>query len=296
MLPRACLPIVQRILRNLPRGGHRLVPFLERNFALEEIETASLIDGQTMKVRSRDVLQRQFFWFGAYEKDTTELLTSLIQSGMTVLDIGANVGYFTLVAARCVGPAGRVIAFEPVPDNHALLEENVSLNDRQNVTVERLAVSDSNSFVKMFLYRKDVNSGMASMLGEEENSSVATCQVQTCSIDSYLADHGITQAHIVKIDVQGGEGKVLDGMMEMMGHETGPSIIWELNPSVLASYGDSTDRLIKTLSDKGYKSFLIGSKKLTSIKPNASDNLPEACMVLSVKSEKGLPQAWKLEE
>src|SRR5215213_3943797 len=143
MLPRSLLPAAQWLVRRLPRGGHRLAVRLERYFALDEIVEARLTGGQRMAVRSRDVLQRKIFWFGGYERYTTELFRSWLAPGLTVLDLGANAGYFTLLAAAGVGPGGTVIAFEPVAENYDLLVRNVALNRLSQVRAEPLAVSDS---------------------------------------------------------------------------------------------------------------------------------------------------------
>lgn len=282
ILPPALLPGCQWVLRNLPRGGHRLVPLVERCFDLDDVVTARLADGRLMRVRSRDVLQRRLFWFGAYERSTTELFRSLLAPGTTALDLGANVGYFTLLAAAGVGPEGTVVAFEPVRENADLLAENLALNGFGNVVVERSAVTDGEGEVRLFLHRREVNSGMASVLGEPE-SAVERRTVAACSLDSYRGrDRSLARVSLVKMDIQGGEGKALDGMVGML-REDAPALIWELNPPALDRGGDSPGRLLELLESAGYRSFLIGERSLTRLAPAGGAGLPDGSMIASWK-------------
>ncbi len=307
ILPPALLPGCQWVLRNLPRGGHRLVPWLERCFDLDEVVTARLEDGRRMRVRSHDVLQRRLFWFGAYERSTTELFRALLVPGTTVLDVGANVGYFTLLAAAGVGPQGTVVAFEPVRENADLLAENMALNEFDNVVIERAAVTDRDGEVALFLHRKDVNSGMASVLGSA-SPAVESRRVPAVSLDSYLARRdqgpgqgpGRTRVSLVKMDIQGAEGQALDGMARLLA-EDAPTLVWELNPAVLAGAGDAPSRLLGLLAAAGYRSALIGARSLTRLSPPAGAGLPDGSMIASWSDaadapERRLPPRWTLRE
>jgi FkbM family methyltransferase len=296
ILPQALLPVCRRVLRSLPRGGQRLVPWMERCFDLEDVVTAQLVDGRAMRVRSRDVLQRRLFWFGSYERFTGELFRALLAPGATVLDLGANVGYFTLLAAAGVGPTGTVVAFEPVHENRELLAENVALNGCRNVRIEPCAVTDADGEVALFLHRKDVNSGMASLLGSA-GGGVETRAVPGCSIDSYRRQRGLGRVHLVKMDIQGGEGKALDGMTRML-RDDAPALLWELNPDVLGRSGDSPRRLLGLLEAAGYRSFLLGERTLSPLTPAGAEELPDGSMIASWTDRPGeppsLPVGWRV--
>jgi FkbM family methyltransferase len=294
-LPITLLPAVQRCLRSLPRGAHRLIPVVEGLFALDGVVSARLGRGPTMRVRSRDVMHRQIFWLGEYERETTAAFLALLRPGMTVLDVGANVGYFTLLAARAVGPEGRVVAFEPVNENHELLCENVRLNGLENVTVERVALADRDATGRMFLYRKDVNSGMGSLMGLEANAAVEQRAVATCTLDAYLAGARIDRVDVIKMDIQGGEGKALDGMRETLARDAGPTLIWELNPLVLAEYGDSASRLVRLLEACGYRSRLLASRRLVPVRADRADDLPDGGMLVSSRGPVAVPKGWRVD-
>lgn len=88
--------------------------------------------------------------FGKYEPETIALFRSYLKEGMTVVDIGANLGYFTVIAAGLVGPSGKVFSYEPDPHNFALLEKNVSVNGFKNVTNFPVALSDRRGTRELF--------------------------------------------------------------------------------------------------------------------------------------------------
>ncbi|CEG11098.1 Methyltransferase FkbM (fragment) [groundwater metagenome] len=90
---------------------------------------------------------------GGYENAETQLFESRIKEGDVVLDIGANIGYYTLIAAKLVGVNGKVYAFEPDPTNFSFLKKSVEINNYKNVICEQKAVSNENGKVKLFLHK-----------------------------------------------------------------------------------------------------------------------------------------------
>jgi len=141
---------------------------------------------------------------GLLEAEDLGLFLSLIQPGMTVFDIGANVGMYTVLAAKRVGAGGRVHAFEPTPQVAEKLRENILLNRLSNVTVQQVAVSDVPGVCTFFL-EEECN----------QNSLVATAgtpiQVKAITLDAYLNAVGMTQVDMIKIDIEGAEAKALRG-------------------------------------------------------------------------------------
>ncbi len=100
---------------------------------------------------------------GGYENVETQLFESHIKEGDVVLDLGANIGYFTLIAAKCVGANGKVYAFEPDPTNFSFLKRSVEINNYKNVVCEQKAVSNKNGVVKLFLH--DYQTGAYTIVG-----------------------------------------------------------------------------------------------------------------------------------
>lgn len=141
---------------------------------------------------------------GTYEPEQTALFERLLRPGHTVLDVGANVGYYTLLASVLVGDAGRVHAFEPEPRNAGFLRRHVSINRRGNVRVEQAALSD-----RAGTARFDFGSGS----GTGHLAEAGALEVRTLRLDDYCAEHGLAP-DAVKIDVEGAEMSVLEGARE----------------------------------------------------------------------------------
>lgn len=143
---------------------------------------------------------------GTYEPEQTRLFEELLRPGHTVLDVGANVGYYTLLASVLVGDPGRVHAFEPEPRNAGFLRRHASLNRRGNVRVEQAAVSDREGTARF-----DFGSGS----GTGHLADSGAIEVRTLSLDDYCAQHGLAP-HAIKIDVEGAEMSVLQGARETL--------------------------------------------------------------------------------
>lgn len=143
---------------------------------------------------------------GTYEREQTALFEQLLRPGATVLDVGANVGYYTLLASVLVGDAGRVHAFEPEPRNAGFLRDHVRINRRGNVTVQQAAVSD-----RAGTARFDFGSGS----GTGHLADAGAIEVRTLRLDDHCAEHGLAPSAI-KIDVEGAEMSVLQGARETL--------------------------------------------------------------------------------
>jgi FkbM family methyltransferase len=144
---------------------------------------------------------------GAYERQKTALIRRLVREGMTFVDVGANKGDFTLLAARLVGSSGQVISIEPAPENYSYLCRSIELNGYRNVRTFALALSDSEGSAKL---RLAPTSG-GHTLAPEQKIGDNTVAVETATLDSLLARCGIDKVDVIKIDVQGWELQVLRG-------------------------------------------------------------------------------------
>ncbi|MGH7448831.1 MAG: FkbM family methyltransferase [Longimicrobiales bacterium] len=144
---------------------------------------------------------------GTYEPEQTRLFQDHIPAGATVLDIGAHVGYYTLLASVLAGAGGRVCAFEPDPMNHAFLRRHIALNHLGNVAVENVAVSDRGGTAS-FAFGTGSGTGRLDAGG--------TLAVRTVRLDDYCRASGLAPGFL-KIDVEGAELNVLRGAAEVIG-------------------------------------------------------------------------------
>jgi FkbM family methyltransferase len=179
------------------------------------------------------------------ERLTVRWLRSVVTAGMTAVDVGAHVGYFTLLFAELVGPTGRVFALEPVEANLGFLRENLEANGVANVSVLPLAAANSNGERRLHL------SWLSSCHGFHEHpvrGSVAVTTVPTVRLDDEL-DGAVD---VVKVDVEGAELDVLEGMNGILGSANALRLVVEWNPVCLRGAGHEPGALPRHLEQHGF--------------------------------------------
>lgn len=169
--------------------------------------------------------------FGAWEPDERALLLSLLRPGMNVLDIGANVGYHSLVCARAVAPSGRVVAIEPDLENCALLAANLWDAGSTNVELVRAAAGQATGTTPLTLDEDNRGNHRAFALA----SAARVIDVLCVRVDDLLRSEILID--VVKIDVQGTDHLVVLGMEETI-RQYWPVLIVEFWPGGIAEYGD----------------------------------------------------------
>jgi FkbM family methyltransferase len=198
-------------------------------------------------------IQQQLFWYGYYEKPVALLLQNLINPNSIILDIGANIGYFTLIAAQRA-KIGRVYAFEPVKELFQKLQRNIVENNFQNTELINSAVGESQKDSIIYISSTD-NAGMSS-LKPPENFSGITQAIKIINIDQWIVQSGIKQVDIIKLDVEGGELFALHGMTEILMNFK-PVLIVEINPDTLAYFNLLPMDVMHYLNNLDYLPFTI---------------------------------------
>jgi FkbM family methyltransferase len=234
-------------LRRTPIARWQWLGRLHANLAVRIGRTESVTVGPfRVFVDPRDrVIAKKLILYGGYEQREIDLLCSLVQPGDCVLDIGANIGLYSLALSRAVGPAGRVIAFEPDPDNATLLRRNLDVNGCANVTVVEDALGDESKDVK--LYESDDNRGALStsdVLGVGEEHAI---RVRMRRGDAVLAELGV-QPRLAKIDVEGAEPLVIAGL----GARLPQILMFEFVPQLLRAAGRDPADFLHELRSAGY--------------------------------------------
>src|SRR5580704_6835705 len=146
-------------------------------------------------------------WMGWYERDKQHLVANEVLRGSTFYDIGANVGFYTLLASACVG-AGRVVAFEPLPRNLKYLRRHVELNRINNVTVLDVAVSDKNQVLHFHAEK----TGFMGRLSDDDSE----LPVESISLDALIGDGKIPPPDYIKMDIEGAELLALRGAEQVL--------------------------------------------------------------------------------
>lgn len=184
-----------------------------------------------------------------YEKDVTNIINDIVKPGMICADVGANVGYFTLLLASIVGPEGRVYAFEPEPTNFAFLERNIALNKFTNVTLIQKAVSDSTGNASLYLDANNLGSHTLSKNNTLMNAGKIS--VDTITLDEFFSTKNL-MPNFLKIDVEGAEGLVFKGANRILSKEN-VKIVMEYFPHHLKNIGTDPKELLESLENKGFK-------------------------------------------
>ncbi len=179
---------------------------------------------------------------GGPEKLTTEVFKKVIKEGDVVLDLGANVGYYTLLAARLVGKEGKVYAFEPEPTNYSLLLKNIELNEYNNVVAVQKAVSNVTGKIKFFLDKKDTGAHTT----YQPDGNREFIDVESVTMDDFFKDkdHPI---NFIKLDIEGAEMAALAGMERIIRENEDLKMFVEFYPLAIKRTGDTPGEFARKL-------------------------------------------------
>jgi FkbM family methyltransferase len=189
-----------------------------------------------------------------WEPGEGRFLRAILQPGMNALDVGANIGYFTLLMARQVGPAGRVLAIEAEPENFRYLRANVELNDLTNV--ELLPIAAHRLAGMVAIVRNPENQGGSRVLGEFSGQS---WPVQAMRLDDVLDPD--VPVDVVKIDIEGLDHAAVEGLSRTV-RRWGPTLLVELNPANAEAGGDAPRDVLRFYRDLGLEIRLLGGDAL----------------------------------
>lgn len=197
---------------------------------------------------------------GRYEQETAKMFKETLGPGMNVLDVGAHVGYHSLLAARLIGPTGKVYAFEASPDNFELLEKNIELNRYKNIMAIPKAVSDRTGTITFHL-SPEGNDRNSIYESSRTASSGGELEVSTVSLDDFLEQQGWPEIHLVKIDVEGAEPLVLRGMSKLLERSTELKMVVEFAPSCIREGGCAPQQFLEGLANRGLRIHVLQGER-----------------------------------
>ena len=250
--------ILQSIYRRIAsvlsgRGLGKLFLFQAVNiFFLRSLKTTmAKVQGQMMYIDPQDSLQLSVK--GIYEPFETSLVDRLLAPGDVAVDIGAHIGYYTLLYARRVGSRGHVYAFEPSRENFLLLRKNITLNHyEKRVTALQKAVSAATGTGR--LYTSTVNAGDHHMYPSSENRVFE--YVQTLRLDNFFAGQPVSIS-LLKMDIQGSEGGAITGMQGLMRQGRIKKILMEFWPIGMKEYGMEAAEVLELIQSLGYRLHML---------------------------------------
>ena len=226
VVPRWLFGITAAIVRRVPNRPKKFRSVLA--FAMARAESHGRlrvsVSGVRFDLELSDWFQR-LYALGATDETPRRLLARFIPVGGTFIDVGANIGLYTCTIARHVGPAGRVIAFEPLPANLAMLQANVALNGLMNTDVRALALSDSGGMLELFAPPGHPGGGSANVSAKHGDDHVPLGKVEVVRLDDVFDQDSLDA---MKLDVLGHELKVLDGAHDTLRRHR-PVLLCEVN-------------------------------------------------------------------
>ncbi len=215
-------------------------------------------DGLTINLYLGNDMSRPTFIGGCFEPNEFSFMHSRLQPGMVMVDVGANDGFFAVVAARRVGASGKVYAFEPSEREFARLEANAALNRLDNLRPVKRAVADTagKAVLRICEYGHEGQNTLGDFV--HQVSGAGTQAVELCSLDCYFASENLSRLDFIKIDAEGAEEKVLRGARGLI-EKFQPVILLELLDAALRKQGSSAETVLKLLAELGYRIFDFSS-------------------------------------
>jgi FkbM family methyltransferase len=212
------------------------------------------IHGFKIYVEAKSFLAQDLITNNSFEEDTTKLFYTILKKGMTILDVGANVGYYSLLASKVTGETGKIFAFEPWKGSFILLQRNIESNAIKNIVPVAKAVSNRCGKQILFLASDPGSNSLSQKIGSE------FVEVEVTTIDDFVNEKKIS-VDLIKMDVEGAEMCVLQGMVETIRKNPDIKIITEFSPHHLESSGFSPKSFLEQLMVYGFKLYVLNDAK-----------------------------------
>jgi len=256
--------LFKKIIKPLQGMGLRYqFPFVDKAYRLllSKIRPEyAEVNGIKIFLDSKDSME---FSMRSFEPGVTRIFRERIRPGMVFVDIGAHIGYYTLLTSKLVGPDGFVFAFEPNPDNGALLEKSIKVNEFKNIKLTKKALAQNTGKTNFFMSGVS-NDSRCYFVGEGRKS----IEVETISLDDFFKGTG-QNVDFIKMDVDGFEFSVLRGAEETISNSKKLMFITEFCPEYLTKAGEDPREYFSYLEKLGFDILLIddknGNLKRTSI-------------------------------
>ena len=248
MPPSAATFVYTTLLR--PRPLRLLAQWVVKRWIPPRLE----VDGVRLVLNRDDAIVSGALALGCYEGGPRRLFAAILEPGMTVVDVGANIGLYTAIAGRIVGPRGRVVAVEPEAVNCGFIRETAALNGLDHVVVVEAAASDAAGRGALFL--NELNKADHRIY--DRSGDRPSVEVELLRLDDLVERLGLDRVHVIKMDVQGAEAMALDGMVRTLSDHPGIRLMMEFWPWGIRQAGRDPGRVLAELRRLGFEVFEVG--------------------------------------
>ncbi len=244
-----------RILFKFPFFRKRYFGFYKRIFKpnnLFEGQTAICTFDKGLKINAQlsEWIQQHIYFLGIWDKQGTRFIKNHLKKGNVFFDIGANIGYYSLIVSKQVGENGQIHAFEPVSGVFAQLQSNIELNGISNISANQNAVYEKSGTLDLFVSSGE-NTGMSSIFHHDTESGVVE-KVDAITIDDYVEKMKIDRIDLIKIDIEGAELFALKGMKNTL-QRFKPMVFMELSQEVLRNASVNEKEIIQFMAKMDYE-------------------------------------------
>jgi len=251
-------------LKKIP-GSILLIKLLRQHFFKKSLSImVDDFDGDLkINLHLNEHMQSQIFWYGQYSRDILLVLREILKPGMVVIDVGANIGEITLVAAKMVGDSGRVYAFEPLPETAGELQKNVQLNNFSQVFIQQKGLSDESAEKDIYrtstdFYDGSKHGGLATLYPSDSRATKVG-KISLVTLDDFCKQMELQQLNLIKIDIEGAELPALRGGLATL-HRYMPYLIIEVQDETSEQAGYNASDILALLEPVGYRFDVIGRK------------------------------------
>lgn len=239
------------------------------------------IHGVELLLNQKDAIVSGSLALGCYETALLSHFEASLKPGMCVIDIGANIGLYTIIAANTVGPDGLVVAIEPEARNCKFVERSLLLNQFNNALVFQKAVGNANHWISLFLCEDN----MADHRVYDPAGIRAATPVEMIRLDDLLADKVRRTVDIIKMDVQGAEAMAFEGMRETLRENKKIKIFMEFWPWGLQKAGSTPSELLRQIRSEGFSIYQF-SDRTNDFKKVTNEN--ELCSLVQERQHANL--------
>ncbi len=188
----------------------------------------------------------------SFETAELRFVEQLLRPGMTVLDLGAHHGLYTLLASKRVGDSGRVFSFEPSPRERKALKRHLKLNRCRNVSIQEVALGSRAEETDLHVVENSAG-GCNSLRQPNVEATTVAVRIRVERLDDVLAELGVEHVDFIKLDVEGGEKELLKGAELLLGRKPRPVILAEVQDVRTAPWGYAAREIIQRLHSKGFR-------------------------------------------
>lgn len=233
---------------------------------LETSVNSSTVFKSTLQVDASDIVGKHIYYFGIWEPSLTRWIQCRLRPGDVFIDVGANIGYYSLLASKLVGDSGKVVSVEALPQIFVRLEQNLRQNDTRNVRTVNAAAWDKPEKVKIFT-RQEGPSGSTTLIPEwaDQWHLQQQLEIDAKPLSDILTEEEIKSARLIKIDVEGAEWHVISEMQSWLSRTRKDlEIVIEISRSMMQTQGKSLQDILDVFNGFGFQGYQIQNDYLAS--------------------------------